>query len=119
MESNNPFQQGSVPCRMRSATGYCPKPLEAASSFLSKKWAISIIITIGNFGTLRFGGIEQRIEHITPKTLADRLRELEKEGIILRKAYHEIPPRVEYSLTKKGSSLMKSLVPLIKWAQRQ
>jgi len=104
---------------MRSATGYCPRPLEVASSFLSKKWTISIIITIGNFKTLRFGDVEHRLESITAKTLTDRLRELEKEKIVERVVYSEIPPRVEYSLTKTGIKLKKALIPLIKWAEKR
>lgn len=117
MESNNNYQKESNECMMRSATGYCPRPLESVSAFLSKKWTISIVITIGNFITLRFNDIEQRLGGITAKTLTERLKELEKEKIILRRAYSEIPPRVEYSLTKKGRKLMKALVPLIKWAE--
>lgn len=119
MESNSTYQTESKACRMRTTTGYCPRPLEAASAFLSKKWTISIVITIGNFKTLRFNDIEQRLDGITAKTLTDRLKELEKERIILRKSFSEIPPRVEYSLTKKGELLMKALIPLIKWAETQ
>lgn len=119
MESNNTYKTGSKECKMRSSTGYCPRPLETASAFLSKKWAISIVITIGNFKKLRFSGIEHRLENITAKTLTERLKELERKKIILRKVYSEIPPKVEYTLTKKGTYLMKALVPLIKWAERQ
>ncbi|HLC82561.1 MAG TPA: helix-turn-helix domain-containing protein [Bacteroidia bacterium] len=119
MESNNTYKSESKDCKMRSATGYCPRPLEIASAFLSKKWSISLIITIGNFGKLRFNDIERRLEGITAKTLTDRLKELEKEQIIIRKVYSEIPPRVEYSLTKRGTHLMKSLIPLIKWAENE
>ncbi|MBI2107471.1 helix-turn-helix transcriptional regulator [Candidatus Woesearchaeota archaeon] len=104
---------------MRSATGYCPRPLEIASAFLSKKWTISIVITIGNFKKLRFNDIERRLESITAKTLTDRLKELEKEQIVMRRVYSEIPPRVEYSLTKRGRRLMKALIPLIHWAENE
>jgi len=114
METNNTYQKES--CRMRSDTGYCPQPLETVSAFLSKKWTISIIITVGNFNVLRFGDIEKRLG-ITAKTLTERLKELEKEKIIFRKVYPEIPPKVEYSLTKKGLKLMKAIVPLINWAE--
>jgi len=113
------LEEFSRGCKMRSATGYCPRPLEAASAFLSKKWTISIVITVGNFKKLRFNDIERRLENITAKTLTERLKELEAEKIILRKAYSEIPPKVEYSLTKKGTLLMKALIPLIKWAEEQ
>lgn len=96
--------------------GHCPKPLEAASAFLSKKWTISIITTIGNFKTIRFNDILYRVSGITPKTLTERLKELEQEGLLKRIAYAEIPPRVEYTLTNQGKRLMKVIVPLINWA---
>ena len=97
--------------------GYCPKPLEAASAFLSKKWTISIVTTIGNFKQIRFNDILSRVTGITPKTLTERLKELEKEDLLKRIVYAEIPPRVEYSLTAKGKKLMRAIVPLIKWAE--
>jgi len=102
---------------MKSEEGYCPKPLESASSFLSKKWTISIIITIGNFDRLRFNDLLQRLGGATPKTLSERLKELEKEDVVKREAFAEIPPRVEYSLTDKGSELLEALHPLIHWAE--
>lgn len=119
METDNAIKIDTNCCKMKSAKGYCPKPLESASSFLSKKWTISAIITIGNFKNLRFNDLRGRLGKITAKTLAERLKELEKEKIISRQSYHEIPPRVEYSLTKKGQALMKSLHPLIHWAEQR
>jgi DNA-binding HxlR family transcriptional regulator len=104
---------------MKSIKGYCPKPLEIASDFLSKKWTISIIITIGNFKKLRFNELLGRLDGPTAKTLTDRLKELEKEGILKRHFYNEIPPRVEYSLTGNGEKLMDALEPLIHWAEHR
>ena len=106
-------------CRMKSVGGYCPKPLEHASEFLSKKWTISIIITIGNFGNLRFTDLKERMEKATAKILSQRLKELENEGLIERIAYDEVPPRVEYNLTRRGKQLLNVLVPLITWAEKQ
>jgi len=105
----------SKECRMKGS-GYCPHPLETANSFLSKKWTISIIMTIGNFQKLRFNDILNRVEGITGKTLAERLKEFENLKLIKRTIYKEIPPRVEYELTLKGERLMRAIVPLIKWA---
>jgi len=104
-------------CRMKSVDGYCPKPLESVSDYISKKWTMSIIITIGNFGSLRFNDLLKRIDRATAKILSHRLKELEEENLIMRKSFNEVPPRVEYSLTKKGQKLMESLLPLIKWAE--
>jgi len=105
-------------CNMKSIDGNCPKPLEVASSYLTKKWTISIIVTIGNFGKLRFNDLLNRLENAKAKILSMRLRELEKEGIIKRFSYKEAPPRVEYNLTNKGKKLLESLSSLIRWAEK-
>jgi DNA-binding HxlR family transcriptional regulator len=63
----------------------------------------------------RFTEISRLLNHIGTKTLASRLKNLEQEGILLRKAYNEIPPRVEYSITEKGLSLATAGMPLIHW----
>jgi len=52
---------------------------------------------------------------ISSKTLARRLKELEKDGILERQAYNEIPPRVEYKMTKKGQELVESILNLVQW----
>ena len=106
-------------CKMKSVNGYCPKPLESVSNYLTKKWTMSIIITIGNFDKLRFNELLNRLENATAKILTDRLKELEKEGIIQRKYYNEMPPKVEYFLTIKGKKLMDTLHPLIHWAENK
>ena len=106
-------------CRMKSANGYCPKPLESVTDYISKKWTMSIIITIGNFGSLRFNDLLGRIEGATAKIISQRLKELEDEEIVIRKSFNELPPRVEYSLTKKGKNLTKTLLPLINWSEKE
>jgi len=118
MVTNNSIKMESKECRMKGF-GYCPQPLEKANSFLSKKWTISIITTIGNFKKLRFNDILSRVEGVTGKTLAERLKELKVLKLIKRTLYKEIPPRVEYELTPKGKKLMKAIVPLIEWADKQ
>lgn len=115
MVTNNTIKIESKGCRMKGS-GYCPQPLEAANSFLSKKWTISIIITIGNFNRLRFNGILNKVQGITAKTLAERLKELKDLGILKRIFYNEIPPKVEYELTNEGKKLMKAITPLIEWS---
>jgi len=64
---------------------------------------------------VRFNELARLLNHVSTKTLASRLRELEKEKILTRTAYNEIPPRVEYSMTSKGQSLVEALLPLIQW----
>lgn len=101
-------------CKMKG-NGYCPRPLEK-TTFLSKKWALSIIVTIGNFGTLRFNDLLNRIGGITQKTLTERLRELERHNLLVRKSFPEKPPRVEYTLTRNGQKVRQAVLPIIELA---
>lgn len=104
-------------CKMKGR-GYCPRPLECAAAFLSKKWTLSILITIGNFSSLRFNLVLDKVEGISPKMLSERLSELERQQLIKRTVFMEKPPRVEYTLTKKGSTLYDTIIPLSKWAEQ-
>lgn len=67
--------------------------------------------------TLRFGELAFRIEKISRKVLTEQLREMESRGIVLRMSYPETPPRVEYSLTKKGEQLLPILNQLCEWSK--
>lgn len=96
--------------------GYCPRPLEK-TTFLSRKWTLSIIVTIGNFDILRFNDLLRRIDGIRQKTLSERLKELEQYNLITRHAFPETPPRVEYSLTKNGEKVRKAVLPLLRLAE--
>jgi DNA-binding HxlR family transcriptional regulator len=93
---------------------YCP--LEGIIDLISKKWALLIINAIGNYGKLRFNKLMEELHGISPKTLADTLNQLQNEGLLKRESFAEIPPRVEYSLTKDGQGLREAVVPLLKWA---
>ena len=74
-----------------------------------------IINAIGNRGRSRFNQIEEDLEGISPKTLTDTLKILQAEQLILRESFNEIPPRVEYSLTRDGQALREAIVPLLRW----
>jgi len=93
----------------------CFCPLEGIMDVISKKWAILIINAIGTYQRLRFNRLMEELHGISPKTLSDRLKELQAEGLIERESFAEIPPRVEYSLTKSGVELRESITPLLKW----
>ena len=93
----------------------CLCSIEGIMGILSKKWALLIISAIGNNRKLRFSELEKKLDEISPKTLADRLKELEGAGLIKRETFPEIPPRVEYSLTKEGIELRNAIIPLMKW----
>lgn len=71
---------------------------------------------IGNNEKVRYKEIMEGLTGINSKTLSDRLKELEKYGLIKREAYAEIPPRVEYSLTDVGVELARATLPLMQWA---
>lgn len=94
----------------------CLCPLEGVIDTISRKWALLIINEIGNHGRLRYNDLMKELEGISPKTLADILKDLLKEGLIERESFNEIPPRVEYSLSKKGKKLREAIVPLLQWA---
>ena len=66
-------------------------------------------------GTLRFNELHRRVPEATPRKLAKQLRELERDGILRRKAFPEVPPRVEYSLTRLGRSLEPILLAMHDW----
>ena len=100
----------------KNSNAVCLCPLEGVIDTISKKWALLIINEIGNHGRLRYNDIMKELESISPKTLADMLKNLHKEDLIIRKAFNEIPPRVEYSLTKEGVKLRDVIIPLLKWA---
>ncbi len=100
----------------KNSNAVCLCPLEGVIDTISKKWALLIINEIGNHGHLRYNDIMKELEGISPKTLADMLKDLQKEGLIEREAFNEIPPRVEYTLTKEGKKLREAVIPLLQWA---
>ncbi len=94
----------------------CLCSIEGIMGILSKKWALLIISAIGNNQKLRYSELEKKLGEISPKTLADRLKELDDAKIVKREAFAEIPPRVEYSLTEEGVELRNAIMPLMRWA---
>ncbi len=85
---------------------------------VGSKWTIFILHALCE-RTKRFGEIQKEVNGISPRTLSLRLQQLEKEGIILKKIYAEVPLHVEYSLTKKGLSLKKIILLLKDWSESQ
>ncbi|HLJ67413.1 MAG TPA: helix-turn-helix domain-containing protein [Chloroflexota bacterium] len=76
-------------------------PIANAARLLGDRWTLVILRDLAD-GPLRFTEIEDAAEGISPRTLADRLREMESRGLVHRESFREIPPRVEYRLTPKG-----------------
>jgi len=108
------MQKESKRCTMYEGD-ICLCSIEGIMGILSKKWALLVISAIGNNQKLRYNELEKKLGEISPKTLADRLKELENASLIRRESFAEIPPRVEYSLTKEGVELRNAIMPLIKW----
>lgn len=74
-----------------------------------------ILYCLMEFGTVRFNEMKRYLKNITDKTLSSNLKELEADRLIVRKEYPQIPPKVEYSLSPRGESLMKVLDQLCIW----
>ena len=94
----------------------CLCPLEGIIDTIGKKWTLLVVNAIGNHGRLRFSQMTQELKGISPTTLTDTLQELQRERLITRESFAEIPPRVEYSLTKDGAQLRLAILPLLQWA---
>jgi len=99
---------------MQKPEHQCFCPIDGIIDVISKKWALLIINTLGNFQVLRFRDLEMRLRGISPKTLSDTLTKLQKTGLIEREAFNEIPPRVEYKLSTDGMEFRNAILPLIK-----
>ena len=94
-------------------------PFEYALSIIAGKWKGLIIFYLGRERVLRFAEIRRILPNITQKMLTQSLRNLESEGIVHRKVYPVVPPKVEYRLTDKGKTLLPILDDLQKWGSVQ
>jgi DNA-binding HxlR family transcriptional regulator len=83
---------------------------------ISDKWKVLIICKLRR-GTMRFNELKRELQGVTQRVLTHQLRELESDGLVSRKVYAEVPPRVEYSLTHLGQTLVPVLEQLEDWAR--
>jgi DNA-binding HxlR family transcriptional regulator len=93
-------------------------PVTATIELIGGRWKTIILYTLSPT-TRRFGEIAARMPSISRKVLTEQLRELEADGLISRKEYKEMPPRVEYSLTELGNSLAPILEDLAAWGRER
>lgn len=91
-----------------------PCPVEVTLSMISDRWKVLIIRDLIT-GTKRFGELRKSIGKVSQKVLTTNLRGMEEDGLVTRKVYAEVPPRVEYTLTETGRSLKPILDAMDKW----
>lgn len=91
-------------------------PIRDILSRLGDKWTLLVLITLETNGTLRFSDIRKSLSDISQRMLTVTLRTLEADGLVTRKVYAQIPPRVEYSITPRAETLMPHLRNLVDWA---
>lgn len=91
-------------------------PIRNVLSRIGDKWSMLVLYTLEQHGVMRFNGLKLYIPDISKKMLSNVLKVLEADGLVSRKVYAEVPPRVEYSLTERGMTLIPLLNNLIEWA---
>ena len=89
-------------------------PVETTLMLIGNKWTVLILRDLLS-GTMRFGELKKSIGNVSQKVLTAQLRDMEKNGLVNRKVYAQVPPRVEYSLTELGQSLKPILDAMQTW----
>lgn len=92
-------------------------PIRNILARISDKWSILILFTLNQSELMRFNALQKNIPDISQKMLTVTLRTLEEDGFVKRQVYAEVPPRVEYSLTDRATSLLPHINSLIMWAK--
>ena len=107
----NGYQEAPV---KRTQPPQCPA--ETTIDVIGGRWKVPIVWHLFN-GTMRFSDLRRALPGMTPKMLTQQLRELEADGVVSRKVYAEVPPKVEYSLTPRGASLKPVVEAMCRWAK--
>jgi DNA-binding HxlR family transcriptional regulator len=115
------YQQDSVQKKLKKILQpiegiLSPCPIRNILDRFSDKWSTLSIFHLGDAGTLRFNELKKRIDGISQRMLTVTLRALERDGLVKRQMYPEIPPRVEYELTDLGKGLLVQMIELGEWA---
>ena len=90
-------------------------PFGYTLSMIGGKWRLVILYWLVEYDAIRFNELQRKIGTITYKTLSTELKEMEADGLIIRREYPQIPPKVEYSLSEKGRSLLLIMEIMCKW----
>lgn len=96
----------------------CDTGFSYTLSLISGKYKMTILYALMEFGVVRYNELQRYIKGISYKTLSASLKELETDGLIVRKEYPQIPPKVEYSLSGRGQSLMPILDGMCEWGDK-
>ena len=92
-------------------------PIKYLTKVLGGRWKLHILCILETGGTVRFGQIQKKLGNVSNVMLSQSLRELEQDGIIIRHQYNEVPPHVDYTMTKKGKKVIPALSMLGDWAK--
>ena len=124
MRNNDPFGGGVTIADVRvvetawaEEDADAPCPVETAVGVLGGKWKVLILWYLQERGTLRFAELQRALNGVSHKVLSQQLRELERDGMITRRVYAEVPPRVEYSLSALGETLRGPLAVFCEWGE--
>lgn len=101
---------------MNSIIEICP--VRNVIARFGNKWALLVILVLSENEPLRYNELMRKIPDISSRVLSNTLRTLEADGLVIRKIYQEVPPRVEYSLTETGVSVVPIILQLTEWAQK-
>lgn len=96
----------------------CETGFSYTLQLINGKYKMTILYALMEFGTVRFNELKRYIQKVSDKTLSHSLKELERDGLILRDMHPQVPPKVEYSLTEKGSSLIPILDGMCEWGDK-
>lgn len=92
-------------------------PTRVVLDRIGDKWTVLVVLLLSN-GPMRFSALRSGIGGVAPKVLTQTLRRLERDGLLTRKVFAEVPPRVEYTLTVLGRSLIEPIQTVTDWAER-
>ena len=93
-------------------------PINYLTNVLGGRWKLHVLCILNNGGTIRFGQIKRKIGKVSNVMLSQTLKELERDGIVIRHQYNEVPPHVDYTLTQKGKDVLSALYLLGDWAKK-
>ncbi|MEP0799654.1 helix-turn-helix transcriptional regulator [Funiculus sociatus GB2-A5] len=91
-------------------------PTQQVLDTIANKWSVIVVYSL-SFGTKRHSELQRQINGVSQKMLTQTLRNLERDGLVVRKVYPVVPPKVEYSLTPLGETLIEPLGTICKWAE--